>query len=48
MFELRLDQNTPLVPSGFPVFSVGEGCKVLAEPRMYYELKRGVKESFIL
>ena len=44
MFELRLGKQPPFVPSGFPLSSIPEGCEVLAEARMYYELKRENKK----
>jgi len=44
MFELRLGKQPPFVPSGYPVSSIPEGCEVLAEARMYYELKRENKK----
>lgn len=40
MFDLRLDQETLLVPKGYPLFSISESCKALCEAKMYYELKR--------
>ena len=45
MFELQLDQEKPLVPAGYPLRSVGEGCKVRAIAGMYYELKREAKKD---
>ena len=44
MFDLQLDRETPLVPTGYPIFSVPEGGKVRAIANMYYELKRDVKK----
>ena len=44
MFDLRLGRDPPLVPAGYPLLSIPEGCKVLAEARMYYELKRENKK----
>ena len=44
MFELRLGKQPPFEPSGFPLSSIPEGCEVLAEARMYYELKRENKK----
>ena len=44
MFVLRIGADPPLVPTGDDVRSISEGCKVLAEARMYYELKRENKK----
>ena len=44
MFELQLDRETPLVPSGYPIFSVPESGKVRAIANMYYELQRETKK----
>ena len=44
MFELRLGKDPPFESSGFPLSSIPEGCQVLAEARMYYELKRENKK----
>lgn len=44
MFELRPGKDPPFESSGFPLLSIPEGSQVLAEARMYYELKRENKK----
>jgi len=44
MFDVVLDQEKPPTPSGYPLYTIGEGAEVLMRPKMYYELQRGVKK----
>ena len=44
MFELKLGNEPPAGVGGWPVRSIADDYKMLAEPRMYYEIKRGVRK----
>ena len=45
MFEdLIIGEDTPPVPSGYPLCTIGEKAEVLCKAKMYYELQRGVKK----